>query len=67
MTNEEGENEKIRLEPQIFDARYITDRPSFRLSEISEITECFVELANKLERFEEKIPVKGESESDFGK
>jgi hypothetical protein len=56
MYNETDPNEKIRLEPQIYDWRHIATRPKFRLSEITEISERFIDLANELRRFRNKIP-----------
>jgi hypothetical protein len=55
MRDEENENEKIVLEPQIFDSR--PNKTRHRLPDIKEISNRFIELANKLERFVEKIPI----------
>lgn len=54
--NAPNANDAVLLEPQVHDTRFITDRPQFRVSEIGEIAERFVDLANELSAFKEKIP-----------
>jgi hypothetical protein len=56
MFNEKGSNEKIRLEPQIYDWRHVKDRPKLRMSEIADITNGFFDLANELRSFARKLP-----------
>ena len=56
MYNEPSDNDKIRLEPQMYDWRFINERPKLRVSEISDIAETFVEIANSLRAFKEKVP-----------
>jgi hypothetical protein len=56
MFNEKHTNDKIRLEPPMYDWRFIGERPKVRLSEITEITKRFIDLANDLQRFKGKIP-----------
>lgn len=57
MFNEEQVNDRVTLEPPAFDWRELgPDRPKLRLSEIVQITERFVDLANALDRFRKKIP-----------
>jgi hypothetical protein len=57
MFNKEHENEKIRLEPPMYDWRFVNSRhPTLGADEIEEITNRFVDLANELKRFTARIP-----------
>lgn len=58
MANESTDNDKIQLQEQVHDYRRAGRSPStLRMSDITEITERFIELANDLRRFKNKIPV----------
>ena len=52
IVTDSNTNERVRLEPPIHDGRFVDDdRPKLRLSEIAEITDRFVALANNLDQF----------------
>jgi hypothetical protein len=61
MYNEESPNDRIRLEPQMFDTRHRASgsrdkSPKLRMTEITEISEKFEPLSGKLRSFSQKIP-----------
>ena len=53
MFNEENENDKIRLEPQMYDYRFQSDKPRFRISEVTDIASTFGKLARNCGSFHE--------------
>lgn len=55
MTNERNDNDKIRLEPMVYDFRFLDHKPRLRMSEISQITDRFVVLSEKLRAFKSKL------------
>lgn len=57
MFNEENENDQIRLEPQVYDWRYVDGvKPSLRISEISSIGARFQVVADELKKFKDLLP-----------
>jgi hypothetical protein len=55
MWDETNPNDRIRLEPQLYDTRFPADAPHLRMTEIAEITDKFVEVSRRLSLFAKKI------------
>lgn len=56
MVDEKRPNDRVRLEPQIFDTRHSDGGPKLRMSEIDQITARFTVLSDNLTKFSRKIP-----------